>query len=523
MRVSLASLAVVALGLATQVASIDPLVVKGSKWFNKKTGAQFFVKGVDYQPDITSTSQIRDPLADSSICTRDLPFLKDLGVNAIRVYQTEPFGDHDQCMKMLSDAGIYVMLDLSTPTYTINRASPSYDADLLGYYQRKVDTFSQYDNVFAFIAGNEATNMVNNTDTSAFVKAALRDVKAYIKSKNLSIPVGYATNDDADIRWQLQTYFDCGSEEEQADFYGVNLYEWCGNTATFESSGYVDVVKNFTNWDVPVLLTEYGCNAVKPRTFPEIASIYGTDMTSTFSGGFVYEYVEEDNEYGLVSVSGNTGKKTADYDNFKKALAAVNPKGVTMNSYTPSGKQQSCPAVGASHAWMASSTLPPTPSNATCECMMKSLSCVSKLKTVPTSTDDLASFGKSVGNIFGTVCADVDCGDVSTDATKGVYGKYSFCNAVERVSWVMNAWYVEQRGVDGSCDFGGFAQTTKATLKDDSTCSDQKDSSTSSGGSSSSKNGDEDSDSSSSKSSGASGTAALSAGAAMVLAAAVMF
>ncbi|KAJ1842969.1 1 3-beta-glucanosyltransferase gel4, partial [Coemansia sp. RSA 2703] len=84
MRVSIASLAVVALGLATQVASIDPLVVKGSKWFNKKTGAQFFVKGVDYQPDITSTSQIRDPLADSSICTRDLPFLKDLGVNAIR-------------------------------------------------------------------------------------------------------------------------------------------------------------------------------------------------------------------------------------------------------------------------------------------------------------------------------------------------------------------------------------------------------------------------------------------------------
>ncbi|KAJ2752325.1 1 3-beta-glucanosyltransferase gel4 [Coemansia pectinata] len=294
MRATLVSAAI--LGLASQAASIDPLVIKGSKWFNSKTGAQFFVKGIDYQPDITSTSAVRDPLADTAGCTRDLPFLKDLGVNAIRVYQTEPFGNHDKCMSMLADAGIYVMLDLSTPTETINRDTPSYDVDLLGYYQRKVDTFSKYDNVFAFLAGNEVTNAYNNTGASAYVKAALRDVKSYIKSKHLTIPVGYATNDDADIRWQLQTYFDCGSISDRADFYGINLYEWCGPTATFESSGYADVVKNFTSWDVPVLLTEYGCNAIKPRTFPEIAAIYGSNMTSSFSGGFVYEYVEEPND-----------------------------------------------------------------------------------------------------------------------------------------------------------------------------------------------------------------------------------
>ncbi|KAJ2725471.1 hypothetical protein GGI07_001227 [Coemansia sp. Benny D115] len=511
MRVSLVSTAAVALGLAAQTAAIDPLVVKGSKWFNKKTGEQFFVKGVAYQPDITSTSQVRDPLADKSICTRDLPFLKDLGVNAIRVYQTEPFGNHDDCMNMFADAGIYVMLDLSTPTETINRSSPEYSADLLGYYQQKVDTFAKYDNTFAFLAGNEATNMVNNTDTSAFVKAAMRDVKAYIKSKGLSIPVGYATNDDADIRWQLQTYFDCGTEEEQADFYGVNLYEWCGEEATFESSGYVNVVKNFTNWDVPVLLTEYGCNEIKPRTFPEIKSIYGKDMTGTFSGGFVYEYVQEDNEYGLVSISGNKGTKTADYDNFKKALAAVKPVGVSMSSYTPAGKQQSCPQVGSSYNWMASSKLPPTPSNATCDCMMNSLTCVAKLKTMPTGSKDLESFGETVSNIFGTVCSDLSCNSVSSDGSKGVYGKYSFCNPLQRVSWVMNEWYQSQRGVDGSCDFGGFADLVKPSIKDDSTCSDQKDDE--SGSSSNGSKSDSEDSSSGSKTSSASGkTTVFSAG-----------
>ncbi|KAJ2719079.1 1 3-beta-glucanosyltransferase gel4, partial [Coemansia sp. Cherry 401B] len=501
------------LGLAARAAAIDPLVIKGSKFFNSKSGEQFFIKGVDYQPDITSTSQIRDPLADKAGCTRDLPFLKDLGVNAIRVYQTEPFGNHDDCMNMLADAGIYVMLDLSTPTETINRASPAYDADLLGYYQQKIDAFGKYDNTFAFLAGNEVANAANNTDASAFVKAAIRDTKAYIKSQGLSIPVGYATNDDAAIRWQMQTYFDCGSDDERADYYGLNVYEWCGDEATYVTSGYADIVKNYTNWDIPVILTEYGCNAIRPRTFPEVAAIYGNNMTEIFSGGFVYEYVEEDNNYGLVTVKGSSGSKTEDYDNFKKALAAVKPSGVKMSSYKASGKQQDCPKVGTQYDWLASSTLPPTPSNATCECMMKSLSCVAKQTTMPTSTKDLATFGEKVGNIFGTVCGSIDCGDVNTDASNGTYGKYSGCNAVQRVSWVMNAWYLNERRVDGSCDFDGFATTADPSLSSDSSCSDQKDSSSSKGSNSDGSDSQDDSTSGASR-------AAISAAAAAIIAAA---
>jgi hypothetical protein len=50
-----------------------------------------------------------DPLSSATNCTRDLPYLQQLGANAIRVYSVNPDNDHSECMKTFSDAGIYVL------------------------------------------------------------------------------------------------------------------------------------------------------------------------------------------------------------------------------------------------------------------------------------------------------------------------------------------------------------------------------------------------------------------------------
>lgn len=50
-----------------------------------------------------------DPLALPDACARDLPFLKDLGINAIRIYSVDSSLNHDACMKAFSDAGIYTL------------------------------------------------------------------------------------------------------------------------------------------------------------------------------------------------------------------------------------------------------------------------------------------------------------------------------------------------------------------------------------------------------------------------------
>jgi 1,3-beta-glucanosyltransferase GAS1 len=201
-------------------------------------------------------------------------------------------------MQMLTDAGIYVIADLSEPATSINRNMPIWDTTIYKRYTSVVDLMQQYTNTIGFFAGNEVSNAMNNTEASAYVKAAVRDIKKYIKDKNYRpMGVGYATNDDAEIRSDMEAYFNCGPPEESIDFWGYNIYSWCGDSS-FQESGYDKRTEEFSKYTVPVFFAEYGCNEVKPRKFSEVGALYGDQMTPVWSGGIVYMYFQEANEYG---------------------------------------------------------------------------------------------------------------------------------------------------------------------------------------------------------------------------------
>jgi 1,3-beta-glucanosyltransferase GAS1 len=162
---------------------------------------------------------------------------------------------------------------------------------------------AKYSNVMGFFAGNEVSNVQSNTNASAFVKAAVRDTKSYIKSKNYrSIGVGYATNDDKDIRDDLKDYFNCGEKSESIDFWGYNIYSWCGDSS-FQKSGYDLRTEEFSTYNVPAFFAEYGCNEVQPRKFTEVGALYGDEMTGVWSGGIMYMYFQETNDYGMLNLS----------------------------------------------------------------------------------------------------------------------------------------------------------------------------------------------------------------------------
>ncbi len=482
---------------SSTLAASDPIVSKGTKFFYSGNGSQFFIKGIAYQSDTTGTSKdYIDPLADEETCKRDLPYLVDLGTNALRVYAVDPDANHDACMKMFDDAGIYIIADLSNPKVSINRYNPSWDVDHYERYTAVIDNLQQYDNVLGFFAGNEVTISSNNTAASPFVKAAVRDCKAYIKEKGYrEIPVGYSSNDDIDTRIAMANYFACGDSEDAADFYGINVYEWCGESS-FKLSGYSQLTTLFENMTIPVFFSEYGCNEKTPRKFTEVGTIYGDDMIDVWSGGIVYMYFEEANNYGLVSIDKGKVKTLTDYGYLSSEIAKVTPKGVKSADYTPTATGEfQCPPTDGPN-WKAALELPPTPNEDLCDCVHKGLKCV--------LADDVDEDDYS--ELFGIVCGKGDCSSITANGTTGVYGAFSGCQPKEQLSVVLNQYYLDNDSSDSACNFDGMATLQSSS---NSTCESLisnaiKSATQSSSGSKSSSKGSGTSSSSSSKASGSS-------------------
>jgi hypothetical protein len=461
--------AATALFVSSVSAQIDPIVIKGSKFFYKTNGTQFFMKGVAYQQEVgTNTTQTEaidyvDPLADEAVCNRDIPFLQELQTNTIRVYAIDPTKDHKACMDALAQAGIYVIADLSEPGTSIIRDDPSWSVTTYARYTAVIDELAQFDNTLGFFAGNEVSNQVNNTHASAFVKAAVRDSKRYIKERNYRpMGVGYATNDDKEIRENLADYFDCGSKEDSIDFWGYNIYSWCGESS-FQESGYDVRTEEFKNFDVPVFFAEYGCNTPRPRPFTDVGALYGDEMTDVWSGGIVYMYYEEANEFGLVTVDNNRVSRLPDFTALSSQIAKIDPTGVRMNDYNPQNTAKSaCPSVG--REWEAQATpLPPSPNSQLCDCMYETLSCV-----VADNIDE-----EDYGDLFSVVCGlnDDACAGIAKNATTGDYGAYGMCGAKEQLGFALNQYANAQRDGNG-CNFSGSASAKSAvpTRSVDSNC-----------------------------------------------------
>lgn len=214
---------------------------------------RFYLRGIDYQPGGSSANE--DPLGDTDVCLRDIANFKDLGVNTIRVYAVDNTLNHDKCMQALQDAGIYLVLDVNNPKYSINRGEPgpSYNAKYLQSVFATVDMFARYPNTLAFFSGNEVINDEKDTDKSApYVKAVTRDMKNYMNTRGLrKVPVGYSAADVSSNRLQTAQYMNCGSDDMRSDFFAFNDYSWCNTN--FKQSGWDQKVKNFTDYGLAIL------------------------------------------------------------------------------------------------------------------------------------------------------------------------------------------------------------------------------------------------------------------------------
>ncbi|KAF2026404.1 hypothetical protein EK21DRAFT_74300, partial [Setomelanomma holmii] len=321
------SLALLAL-LTNLAQAVHPVEVRGQDFVDTVTNKRLMIIGVDYQPGGQASykpQEGKDVLSDPDVCLRDATLIQRLGVNTIRVYNVDPMLDHSACASIFNAAGIYMILDVNSPLQgeSINRAEPwtSYNTGYLTRVFGVVENFKNFPNTLGFFAANEVMNDLSTAEYNPqYIRAVQRDLKNYIKKHaSRTIPVGYSAADVREILQDTWAYLQCDHNDDasSSDFFGLNSYSWCGADATFQTSGYVDLVNMFNQSAIPVFYSEYGCNKIQPRVFTEVQALYGQQMTS-LSGGLVYEYTQEEQDYGLVQVNAN-GSITlrVDYDNLQ--------------------------------------------------------------------------------------------------------------------------------------------------------------------------------------------------------------
>ncbi|KAK6225921.1 glycolipid anchored surface protein [Colletotrichum tabaci] len=346
-----------ALPLGT-AAALAPIEIVGNKFF-EENGRQWFMKGVAYQlrPD--------DPLVDAEQCVRDANLMKTLGTNAIRIYHVDPAANHDGCMAAFDDAGIYTLIDLDTFDSYILPNNPYWNETQFNAYAKVMDTFEKYDNVLGFFIGNEIIALNNQSQVAPFMKAAARDMKAYRDQKGYrKIPVGYSAADIAELRPMLQDYLTCGGKpEDNIDFFGLNSYEWC-DPNTYNTSGYTNLQAMAEQFPVPIFFTETGCiTGQGPRTWDDQDAIFSQPMVDDWSGAMVYEWIYEENRYGIVSYGPEVSKtitagdvydgftrkgtpipRSPEFQNLQAKWATITPTGVMKSDYNPTSvSTRECP------------------------------------------------------------------------------------------------------------------------------------------------------------------------------------
>ncbi|KAH8100479.1 Glucanosyltransferase-domain-containing protein [Cristinia sonorae] len=472
MAVSLFAAATV---LLTGVSAIQK-VSRAGRYLYTEDGNRFFIKGIAYQEQgqistdpnnpFLEPEDFIDPLADDAACARDLPFLQELGVNAIRVYSVDSSLNHDACMTAFSNAGIYTIIDLSLPVNgSIDRSSAAWPTNLLDLYIGTIDAFSKYDNVLAYNIGNEVVINPAGTVAAPFIKAAARDTKAYLASKGSSALVGYAAIDGND-NWldPLANYLSCdpsgaNSGDTAIDLFGLNNYEYCGDAG---ASAYANKNGAFAGYNVPAYFSEFGCITSPPRLWTETQVLFSEPMSDIWSGGLAFSYfpaTSSQGQFGMVEISADnkTVTTSADFDRLKAQYALVTFPTTPSKSSAGSTTYPSCPTTNST--WLASTTLPPTPNSAACACLESILSC----QFTP-QTDDSS---KIVGPLLDQACGLLgqsggSCDQIGGDGATGKYGVVSFCDPSTKLSFVMSEFYEATNKNRASCDFAGNATVNSA-------------------------------------------------------------
>jgi len=280
-----------------------------------------------------------------------------------------------------------------------------------------------------------------------------------LRSKNSNALVGYAAiNGPSEFRVPLANFLSCdptngNSDAFAIDLYGLNDYEWCGDS-TFQQS-YSHTTADFGGYNVVAYFSEFGCITSPPRLWTESAALLSSDMSNVWSGGVAFSYFPASSvqgQFGMVTISGDSVQTSDDFNRLRDQYTKVSPPNSPTKDSAGAATYPSCPTANAT--WVASNTLPPTPDLSACNCLENALSC----RFTPATTN----YSSTVGELLDVGCSLLgqrggSCADIGGDGQAGVYGRVSGCDPTVKLSYVMSQYYEVNNRDPQACNFAGNA------------------------------------------------------------------
>jgi X8 domain len=157
---------------------------------------------------------------------------------------------------------------------------------------------------------------------------------------------------------------------------------------------------------------------------------------------------------GLVEINNMNVTVRPAFNSLAKQFASINTTGLQPGAITTANSPIPCTPFSyldgfniKNDSWTIGPGMPAKPNVKLCRCMMRSLDCV-KNPTLPIET--AVSRRLQLCNQNRKWCE-----SIYGDRHKGVYHAYLLCNSTERVSWVVNQFYLAYNHDESACSGGG--------------------------------------------------------------------
>jgi hypothetical protein len=215
-----------------------------------------------------------------------------LGINTLLIQSIDPGQKHTTCMKLLEDAGIYILIILNGDHVSVPHAMPwgkGYEA--MEFYTSIIDSFQTYPNTLGFFITLNDKDF-SQIDIISTYKAMVRNMKEYVTTKKYrKIPVGLSAWDRN--RTRLPDYMNCGDTISSVDFFVIKTSSTfdqvtCDTGQSLLDGGLVDEYRDFS---IPTFFFST-CATDLQGTFSKLSLIYNNLSSSVFSGVIVQSWTD---------------------------------------------------------------------------------------------------------------------------------------------------------------------------------------------------------------------------------------